>query len=80
MRREPKLLILLALLCAVLACATAPSLNMDANGNALIEVLERHDRMLTVLERLEAQGQLEAIDPALICLDLMAMRPAAPET
>lgn len=66
MRTETRILVLLALLCALLACAsTTPQLDMDANGTALLEVLARHDRMLVVLERLEASGQLEQFDPSL---------------
>lgn len=65
MRTETRILLVLACVFAVLACASTPQLDMDANGNALLEVLARHDRMLVVLERLEASGQLEQIDPSL---------------
>ncbi|RTL31257.1 MAG: hypothetical protein EKK55_01015 [Rhodocyclaceae bacterium] len=65
MRTETRILLVLACVFAVLACASTPQLDMDANGNALLEVLERHDRMLTLLEKLEANGQLEQLDPTL---------------
>lgn len=65
MKTETRILLILAFVFALLACASTPQLDMDANGNALLEVLERHDRMLTLLEKLEANGQLEQFDPSL---------------